>query len=185
MNEGTTRSIFCRVLLRAGVTCVLAGALIATSGCAKKRPAESERTPPSPPKQESSPAPSPPPPSPPPPSPPPAVPAAVERRGPATAAESLEGSGRVVWAKGVAGYFIAGMDGGLYEPYRAATIERVQQSLRDRGLYGGPINGILDTPTMKALFAFQQANHNLQLCGVPTPRTRKLLEQGSHTDVTS
>ena len=91
----------------------------------------------------------------------------------------------MVWARGLAGYFIAGMDGGLYEPYRAATIERVQQSLRDRGLYAGPINGILDTPTMKALFAFQQANHNLQLCGIPTPRTRKLLEQGSHTDVTS
>jgi isopenicillin N synthase-like dioxygenase len=36
---------------------------------------------------------------------------------------------------------------------------------------------------MKALYAFQEANHNLQLCGVPTPRTRKMLAQGSHTDV--
>jgi len=177
MDEGTTRSIFCRVLLRFGVMCVLAGALIAPSGCAKNRASETERKQPSAPKQELSPSPSP--------SPPPSLPPPVERRGPATTAESLEGSGRMVWARGLAGYFIAGMDGGLYEPYRAATIERVQQSLRDRGLYAGPINGILDTPTMKALFAFQQANHNLQLCGIPTPRTRKLLEQGSHTDVTS
>jgi hypothetical protein len=47
------------------------------------------------------------------------------------------------------------------------------------------INGILDTPTMKAIYTFQQANHNLQVCGVPTPRTRKMLEQGSHTDLAS
>jgi hypothetical protein len=91
----------------------------------------------------------------------------------------------MAWAKGLAGYLIAGLDGGLYEPYRRATIETVQQALHDRGLYAGPINGILDMPTMKALLTFQQATHSLQLCGVPTPRTRKMLEQGSHTDVTS
>jgi len=174
MDEGKTRLIFLRVFLRAGVICVLAAAVITTSGCGTNRPAEmvgtGSRT------VEPQPAPS----------LPPSLPPPAQRRAPATAEpEPLEGSGRMVWAKGLAGYFIAGMDGGLYEPYRAATIERVQRSLRDRGLYAGPINGILDVPTMKALFAFQQANHNLQLCGIPTPRTRKLLEQGSHTDLTS
>jgi hypothetical protein len=44
------------------------------------------------------------------------------------------------------------------------------------------MNGILDPPTMKSIYAFQEANR-LQRCGVPTPRTRKVLEQGSHTDV--
>jgi len=174
MDAGRTRLTFLRVFLRAGVTYILAVAFIMTSGCRENRPAKTERT-------ESrsvgqQPAPSLPPPLPPP---------TQRRAAPTPEPEALEGSGRMVWAKGLAGYFVAGMDGGLYEPYRAATIEHVQQSLRDRGLYAGPINGILDLPTMKALFEFQQANHNLQLCGIPTPRTRKLLEQGSHTDVTS
>ena len=75
-----------------------------------------------------------------------------------------------------------GFDGGLYEPYRPAVIEHVQKALRDRGLYGGPMNGILDRPTMKSIYAFQKAN-NLQRCGVPTPHTRKMLKQGSHTDL--
>jgi hypothetical protein len=44
------------------------------------------------------------------------------------------------------------------------------------------MNGILDSTTMKSIYAFQQANH-LQRCGVPTPHTRKMLEQGSHTDL--
>jgi hypothetical protein len=99
--------------------------------------------------------------------------------------QQLEGSGKTVWAKGYRGQLIAGLDGGLYEPYRAATIERVQRVLYDRGLYPGPVNGILDLPTMKAIYAFQEANHNLQMCGVPTPHTRKMLEQGSHTDLAS
>jgi len=105
--------------------------------------------------------------------------------GPNPETGTLEGSGQMAWANGLTGYFIAGLDGALYEPYRAATIERIQQSLKARGLYAGPMNGILDSPTMKALYAFQEANHNLQLCGVPTPRTRKMLAQGSHTDVVS
>jgi hypothetical protein len=66
------------------------------------------------------------------------------------------------------------------------TLERIQWAIKERGLYAGPrINGILDTPTMKAIYTFQEANHNLQVCGVPTPRTRKMLEQGSHTDLAS
>ena len=95
----------------------------------------------------------------------------------------LPASGITVWAKAFEGELIAGLDGALYEPYRPAIIERVQKALRDRGLYAGPMNGILDRPTMQSIYAFQEANHNLQRCGVPTPHTRKLLEQGSHTDV--
>ena len=78
---------------------------------------------------------------------------------------------------------IVGLDGARYMPYRLATIEWVQNALRERGLYMGPINGVLDGPTMRAIYAFQEANH-LQLCGVPTPHTRKMLAQGSHTDLT-
>jgi hypothetical protein len=105
---------------------------------------------------------------------------------PASAAtQSLEGSGKMRWAKGFAGQLIGGLDGELYEPYRSVTIEHVQRIIRERGLYTGPINGILDTPTMKAIYTFQEATHILQVCGVPTPRTRKMLEQGSHTDLTS
>ena len=102
-----------------------------------------------------------------------------------TPQQQLEGSGKMVWAKGYRGQLIAGLDGALYEPYRAAIIKHVQQVLNERGLYPGPINGILDLPTMKAIYTFQEANHNLQMCGVPTPHTRKMLEQGSHTDLSS
>jgi peptidoglycan hydrolase-like protein with peptidoglycan-binding domain len=77
------------------------------------------------------------------------------------------------------------MDGELYEPYRADIIRHIQQVLKERGLYAGPINGILDRPTMKAIYSFQQATRILQMCGVPTPNTRKMLRQGSHTDLAS
>jgi len=97
----------------------------------------------------------------------------------------LEGSGKMAWAKGFAGQLIAGLDGELYEPYRTITIERIQRLIKERGLYTGPINGILDKPTMKAIYTFQEATHTLQMCGVPTPRTRRMLEQGSHTDLSS
>jgi hypothetical protein len=97
--------------------------------------------------------------------------------------ELAEGSGVVPWSKEFWGYLIAGFDGGLYEPYRPAAIQRVQKTLRDRGLYMGPMNGILDLPTMKSIYAFQEATHSLQRCGIPTPHTRKMLEQGSHTDL--
>ena len=97
--------------------------------------------------------------------------------------ELPEGSGIVLWSKEFWGYLIAGFDGALYEPYRPADIQRVQKTLRDRGLYTGPMNGILDLPTMKSIYAFQEATNNLQRCGIPTPYTRKMLEQGSHTDL--
>jgi hypothetical protein len=97
----------------------------------------------------------------------------------------LEGSGVTVWAKEFPGQLIAGLDGGLYEPYRQTAIERVQMALRDRGLYEGPMNGVLDRPTMNSIYAFQEANDILQRCGIPTPHTRKMLKQGSHTDLSS
>ena len=78
--------------------------------------------------------------------------------------------------------FIAGLDGAQYIPYHPVTIQRVQRALQERGLYTGPMNGILDWETMKSIYAFQEAN-KLQRCGVPTPHTRKMLEQGSHTDL--
>jgi len=95
---------------------------------------------------------------------------------------SSAGAGETVWAKNFEGKLIAGMDGALYEPYRASTIESIQAALRTRGLYNGPLNGILDRPTMKAIYEFQQATYSLQVCGVPTPRTRMILTRGSHTD---
>ena len=97
----------------------------------------------------------------------------------------LEGSGGTVWATDFQGQLIPGLDGVLYESYRKATMETVQKTLKDRGLYAGPVNGILDRPTMKSIYAFQEANGNLQRCGVPTPHTRKMLKQGSHTDLSS
>ncbi len=96
-----------------------------------------------------------------------------------------EGSGVTVWAEEFKGQLIAGLDGYLYEPYRSTTIERVQKVLGNRGLYAGPVNGILDLPTMKSIYAFQESIYYLQRCGVPTPHTRKMLEQGSHTDLRS
>src|SRR5262249_26067037 len=92
----------------------------------------------------------------------------------------MEGSGITVWAKEFEGQLIEGLDGNLYEPYARATIDRVQKALTNRGLYEGPANGILDLPTMKSIFAFQKASYQLQHCGIPTPHTRKMLEQGSH-----
>ena len=97
----------------------------------------------------------------------------------------LERSGVTVWAKEFQSQLIAGLDGALYEPYRQGTIERVQKALTVRGLYAGPVNGVLDRPTMKSIYAFQEANDNLQRCGVPTPHTRQMLMQGSHTDLSS
>jgi hypothetical protein len=95
----------------------------------------------------------------------------------------LEGSGVTVWAREFPDQLIKGLDGSLYEPYGRTVIERVQKALRDRGLYAGRVNGILDRPTMKSIFTFQEANYQLQRCGVPTPHTRRMLEQGSHTDL--
>ena len=69
---------------------------------------------------------------------------------------------------------IEGLDGGEYDPYLASKIEHVQRHLRRRGLYAGPVDGYLDLRTMEAIGRFQAA-HNLQVSGVPSPRTRALL----------
>jgi putative peptidoglycan binding protein len=58
-------------------------------------------------------------------------------------------SGETVWAEEF-------FDGGSYGPYRPKVIERIQRALKVRGLYGGPVNGLLDKPTMKAIYAFQR-----------------------------
>jgi len=81
-----------------------------------------------------------------------------------------------------AGRPVKGLDGAIYDPYKPVTIQRTQRGLRERGLYSGPLHGVLDSPTMHAIYDFQKASYHLQLCGVPTPRTRMMLEQGSHTD---
>ena len=100
-------------------------------------------------------------------------------------AQSFRDVGETAWANGFRGELIAGVDGELYEPYSSTTIRRVQRALKNRDLYPGPISGVLDAPTMKAIYTFQQAVYSLQLCGVPTPRTRWILEQGSNTDPAS
>ena len=99
------------------------------------------------------------------------------------ASPQLPGTGQTAWAQGFEGDLIVGLDGALYVAYDAATIKHVQSVMTDRGLYSGPLNGVLDPPTMESIYTFQKANPYLLRCGVPTPRTRKLLEQGSHTDV--
>jgi len=97
----------------------------------------------------------------------------------------LPGSGQTAWAQGFEGELIMGLNGELYLPYSATTISHVQSVMKNRGLYSGPLNGVLDAPTMESIYTFQEATPYLQRCGVPTPRTRKLLEQGSHTDIAS
>ena len=87
-----------------------------------------------------------------------------------------------MWAEGYEGKAVAAPNGAMYDAYRPPAIESVQRALISRGVYKGPVNGVLDLPTMKAIYAFQDATATLQVCGVPTPRTRKLLAQGSHTD---
>lgn len=100
-------------------------------------------------------------------------------------AAPLPGSGQMAWAKGFEGELIMGLDGEVYPPYSATTIRHVQSVMKNRGLYSGPLNGVLDAPTMESIYTFQDATHNLLRCGVPTPNTRELLEQGSHTDIGS
>jgi hypothetical protein len=98
-------------------------------------------------------------------------------------AAPLRGSGQTAWAQGFEGELIRGLNGELYLPYSATTIRHVQSVMKNRGLYLGPLNGVLDAPTMESIYTFQEATSHLLRCGVPTPRTRKLLEQGSHTDI--
>lgn len=81
-----------------------------------------------------------------------------------------------VWVEGKEGKLIRGLDGGEYDPYAPSTVQQVQQALQSQGLYDGPISGVLDEATMQAISEFQKSN-GLQVCGVPTPRTREALLQ--------
>lgn len=81
-----------------------------------------------------------------------------------------------VWVAGKEGTLIRGVDGGEYDPYAVSTVQEVQQALTSKGLYNGPISGVLDQATMDAIAEFQKSNA-LQVCGVPTPRTREALLQ--------
>ena len=156
--------------------CVAAAVLLAISGCAEHK--EEHASKPSVNAPQTVPT-------------PPAVPTPPlessdksEREEVQDAAAPLPGSGQTVWAQGFEGELIMGLNGELYRPYRATTIAHVQSLMKNRGLYAGPVNGVLDAPTMESIYKFQAAYYLLR-CGVPTPRTRQLLEQGSHTDIGS
>lgn len=69
---------------------------------------------------------------------------------------------------------IKGLDGGTYEPYSPALIEKVQSALNAEGLYQGQVNGALDEDTMNAIGEFQKRNQ-LTVSGVPSPNTRRSL----------
>lgn len=79
-----------------------------------------------------------------------------------------------VWAPGKEQKLMLGLDGGLYEPYRASVVRETQRELKREGFYDGPISGVVDEQTMKALGEFQRDN-GLQASGVPTPLTREEL----------
>ena len=69
---------------------------------------------------------------------------------------------------------VEGLDGATYLAYRPALVNKIQEALKAKGLYGGEVNGVLDQATMEAVAEFQK-RHGLEACGVPTPRTRELL----------
>jgi hypothetical protein len=155
----------------------LSAALIAISGCvAGEHPQQQAPGPSAPPPNQSLPLPTPP-------LEPPRKSEVAEIQ---EATPQLPGTtGKTAWAQGFEGDLILGLDGAVYVAYDGTTIKRVQSVMKNRGLYSGPLNGVLDPPTMESIYSFQEANPYLLRCGVPTPRTRKLLEQGSHTDVVS
>jgi peptidoglycan hydrolase-like protein with peptidoglycan-binding domain len=69
---------------------------------------------------------------------------------------------------------IEGLDGGLYQPYKASVVRKTQQALKQKGLYSHEVDGVLDEATMRALGDYQ-AQHGLVASGVPTPDTRRAL----------
>lgn len=96
-----------------------------------------------------------------------------------TAGEALPGSGVPVWEEGAVGALVPGLDGAAYDAYAPEVIGEVQQALAGEGIYTGPINHVLDEPTMNAIGEFQEAN-DIQVTGVPSPMTReRLLEDNS------
>ncbi len=82
-----------------------------------------------------------------------------------------------IWAEGYTGVLM-GLDGNLYEGYHPLTVERIQQALSQLGFYGDAVDGTFDRETMEAIADFQ-AQNDLPITGVPTPRTRARLSAES------
>lgn len=81
-----------------------------------------------------------------------------------------------VWAPGLTGILIEGLNGGEYPPYNARVIEQFQRFLFQEEFYDGPVTGILDKPTMEAMAEFQSAN-GIVASGVPSPETRNAAQE--------
>ncbi len=93
---------------------------------------------------------------------------------PKPAAAPAEGAlGTPVWAglKGNGWIMIQGLDGGSYENVCPSVMKNVQVALQAKGLYAGPISGVLDEATLNAIGEYQKAN-GLRVSGVPSPATR-------------
>ncbi|MBI1352911.1 MAG: hypothetical protein GC160_01095 [Acidobacteria bacterium] len=152
-------------LARYGMVVVAAVGLLSI-GCSSDQP--------EPQAAETQPAalPTPPEPTPPPPPVQPQPPAPPARQQ-ATADASY--SNDTPWAPGFEGKLILGLDGGQYDPYRAGVVRRVQKFLFDQELYDGPVTGVLDAETMKAVGRFQ-AERGIAESGVPSPETRKAMD---------
>lgn len=69
---------------------------------------------------------------------------------------------------------VTGLNGAPYEAYEPKVIREVQQALKDRGLYQGEVNGVLNEATKEAIGKFQQEN-GILVTGVPSPYTREAL----------
>jgi hypothetical protein len=52
---------------------------------------------------------------------------------------------------------IKGLDRGTYKPYNPDVMEKVQSTLKEKGLYQGKANAEIDEPTMKAIGEFRKA----------------------------
>jgi hypothetical protein len=73
---------------------------------------------------------------------------------------------------------IVGLDGAEYPAYAEDLILEVKRALKDKKLYRGIVDGVLDESTMAAIARFQQMNE-LHASGVPSPQTRELLTAGT------
>jgi hypothetical protein len=60
-------------------------------------------------------------------------------------------------------------------PHDLSTTNGVQERLKERGYYQGPLHGQLDNQTTEAVKRFQQAHEPLRVDGQPGPFTRSLL----------
>ncbi len=69
---------------------------------------------------------------------------------------------------------VMGLDGEPYALPDKGTLEKVQKTMKDRGLFRGEVSGHLSERTMKAVSEFQEQN-GLAVTGVPAPYTRTVL----------